>query len=326
MYKIYFGGNCAWPIIYFIIFRFKVREYFFENIGKILEITYYIGILFLIILYINFNYFQILDIKFIVNYFKIERPGQYTKSTGFIAAITPMIFSSCYLLSKSFHEYLEKKSFKVYFLLLVNFIFIIVTMRKILVILYPIIILFNYFMLKKNYNKKIIKNIIFGIALCLLINNFQIINLNNFSNYIFKSYNYFSSEKYSGVNERKQQFYSLLEGIKKSPFIGEGIGADVEVKRSSVVGAYELTYIAKIFQMGILGFSLWIFMIAFLLKKALYESRNKKIIKYYISGTVSILVVNASNPYLGSFEFDWMLYILLFLINNYSKKGKSVKL
>lgn len=52
----------------------------------------------------------------------------------------------------------------------------------------------------------------------------------------------------------------------------------------------------------------------FIIKKTLIyikDIENQSILSFLLA-IISILIVNTSNYYLGSFDFDWMLYILLF--------------
>lgn len=328
IYKYYLTINVIWPLIYFFIFSVPISKEILKKISKLLEYSFYLGILVLMILYINFNYKNIIELKYFVNYNEIHRPGQYSSITASIAAISPMLYINSILISKYLIKYIEIKEKKIFFIIFLSLLFLVLTMRKILIITNVITIIITLCFLYKKHKKQIIKFgiiAIFMIVFFLILNQkFKIIDIGKIVEYIFKSFDY-TQENYPGVEERKLQFRSLIIGFMETPFIGSGIGANTEYIRSSIPGMYELSYVAMLFQRGLLGTLVWLIFVISIFKKEIrfIKSKNLDIVLPYLCGFITLIVMNGTNPYIGSFEFDWMLYINLMVINLLGKKAKK---
>ncbi|MDM0103695.1 O-antigen ligase family protein [Variovorax sp. J22R24] len=125
------------------------------------------------------------------------------------------------------------------------------------------------------------------------------------------------SENASNV-ERRLQFEALWGGLKDSPFFGLGAGAAASYSRSiDQPWAYELSYMAFAFQYGLIGFSLYAsglcFIVLGLRRFVIYSGRNDFSF-CVLSGLISFLIANATNPYLGKFDFMWVIFIPLALV------------
>lgn len=59
---------------------------------------------------------------------------------------------------------------------------------------------------------------------------------------------------------RQMQMRELMKGIKESPVIGHGFGSYIEnfIRSSSLPFSYEIEYLSFVYQMGILGFTIFI--------------------------------------------------------------------
>lgn len=124
--------------------------------------------------------------------------------------------------------------------------------------------------------------------------------------------------------ERTLQFDSLIDGIGRSPFFGSGAGAAASYSRSDTQPwAYELFYFAFIFQYGIFGFSIYLFGIFLLVYGFFYSIKRsgKSSFQYFFfSGFVSFLIANGSNPYLGKFDYMWVVFIPFTILISSLKK------
>lgn len=139
------------------------------------------------------------------------------------------------------------------------------------------------------------------------------------------------SDASGNMGIRYIQFRALLEGWMESPLFGHGLGSVASIVRSDEMPwSYELTYLALLFQVGmvgviIYGFSvLWIFWQLIIIIKG----ENSQFIKITIPvfvGTLSFLIANATNPYLYKFDLMWVLFIPILIINLYKLDGKRSK-
>lgn len=125
--------------------------------------------------------------------------------------------------------------------------------------------------------------------------------------------------------ERKYQFESLYSSFENSPFVGNGAGAAGEYVRSiKQPWAYELFYVAFLFQYGVFGFSLYfigvlyisLLMLYICMDKSLDENRRFFFIKF-LSGFISFCIASATNPYLAKFDYMWVIFIPVAMVNCY---------
>ncbi len=126
-----------------------------------------------------------------------------------------------------------------------------------------------------------------------------------------------------GVGEslRTEQFFALLDGWQKNPLFGAGHGASASGSLRSVEmpWAYELSYVALLFQTGLIGFlfySLGVIWIFWMSLKIMHSDHwlNIYILPVFV-GTVCFLIANATNPYLAKFDYIWVIFLPVSLIN-----------
>ncbi len=122
---------------------------------------------------------------------------------------------------------------------------------------------------------------------------------------------------------RKQQFYALLAGWEESPILGAGHGAALPsvVRSAEMPWAFELSYVALLYQTGLAGFLayasgvVWIFWMGMRIVRS-----NDRLGRYMLPvlvGTACFLLANASNPYLGKYDFLWVLFLPIGIINSW---------
>ncbi len=125
--------------------------------------------------------------------------------------------------------------------------------------------------------------------------------------------------------ERTYQFDALAEGIEGNVVFGSGAGAAAGYSRSfEQPWAYELFYMAIIFQYGFIVSLVYISGILYLVWGQLkcigcqslkYESRLFSLC--FFSGFISFLIATATNPYLGKFDYMWVIFIPVIMINSF---------
>lgn len=125
-----------------------------------------------------------------------------------------------------------------------------------------------------------------------------------------------------GGDERVRQFDSLIDGIYESNFIGAGHGVSASVIRNDAnPWKYELLWVSTIFHTGIFGFLIYSIP-ALLVFFAFFKLAKKENINDYdifvLSGFLSILIASNTNPYLQSFDFQWMfVFPCVYFYNRY---------
>ncbi|MDA8088008.1 MAG: hypothetical protein M0Z75_15075 [Nitrospiraceae bacterium] len=129
---------------------------------------------------------------------------------------------------------------------------------------------------------------------------------------------------------REQQYRALMGAWSRRPLFGAGHGAvDWEsVRNYKMPWSYELSYLALLFHVGIVGFSIYGIGVLWIIWKAVGIIRSGDRMGLYmlpvLVGMICYLVVNATNPFLEKFDNLWVLFLPLALINyNYLLKGRS---
>lgn len=341
VFKFYFVSTLGSIIIYFILFN--IPKFINIDILKKIEYIYiyafFINFLFYFLMYIHYNYYSfspilIDNIVKIGKIIEIQRPGQYNKITVSSSFLVPASFIIPYLTSKYFLEVKKNYIFRLFCWDIVFIIFFIISLRKIQFIIFILTNIFLFIIVKFLANKNIrseINNylkwsILIFFILIFINSKYKIYDFSNLISYVLRSFNYSSENtSYSGVFERKIQFSSLMEGFLSNLqtfLIGKGIGSNANVIRSNIPGGYELTYIAMLFQRGIIGTMLYfIFILSFFYKYVKFLSSKQYlddtkiyVIKYGL-GFLGIFLASATNPAFESVEYSWMIFINIFVIS-----------
>lgn len=129
--------------------------------------------------------------------------------------------------------------------------------------------------------------------------------------------------------ERSLQFDSLLDGFLMSPMIGAGAGAAASYTRSiEYPWAYELSYVAFLYQYGLFGCAIYtagIFYILFFLVKSVNKYGRASFEFAFLSGFITFMIANATNPYLTKFDYMWVIFVPFALINSFESIVLSKK-
>lgn len=120
---------------------------------------------------------------------------------------------------------------------------------------------------------------------------------------------------------RYEQLGVLWRGWLEHPFLGSGHGAGAlgSIRSDTMPWAYELSYLALLFQTGIVGFTaylagvLWIFHAGIkIIREGGFLGR---IMLPMLTGFSGLLIANATNPYLLKFDGMWMFFLPLAVVN-----------
>lgn len=231
----------------------------------------------------------------------------------------------------------NKLKIKSLILVLVMLVLILLTGRRAFFLSYGFSLVFLVFIslyLRKDLQTNIFRKLygvifFFAISLIAFVSFFGI----DLQVYIEKFYSIFDFSSNDSNLERVYQFRALYEGISNAPLFGSGAGAVAEYTRSSEQPwAYELSYVAFIFHYGMLGFMIYlsgiVYIFVSLLKicKDKIVSRDVKVsIVSFLAGFVAFLVANSTNPYLMKFDYMWVIFIPVMIINAYKiEKGEQL--
>jgi hypothetical protein len=153
----------------------------------------------------------------------------------------------------------------------------------------------------------LIGSMVFGLDLSALFENF----LSGFD---------FGDPDNLSAARRAEQFNALIGEWKSSPFIGFGHGSNAHSAPGDVIPwAYELQYIALLFQTGILGMLVYGSAVAWLMYQVVRLSRKYADLAVLmlpaLVGLVCFLIANATNPYLSKFDYLWVIFLPVGLVN-----------
>jgi len=210
---------------------------------------------------------------------------------------------------------------------IINLSLVIISGKRILlliILLLPILVLFFSYFLPGHQKRGIIKRTIGNyliiflilIVIYLIFGTLYEYNLGN----MLKNLTLFDDSVRNIENVRYEQFEALINGWLQNPILGAGHGAAVDLVRSEKYRwAYELTYVALLYQVGLVGFMAyfagvtWIFWMAIKIIKM--SDRMAQHMIPVIVGSLCFLIANSTNPYLVTFDYIWVVFYPIGLIN-----------
>lgn len=120
---------------------------------------------------------------------------------------------------------------------------------------------------------------------------------------------------------RNKQFYALTRGWLDKPIFGAGLGASVvgSIRSETMPWSYELSYVALLYQTGIVGFLAYAAAIAWTFWRGIQVIGDgghlAQVMIPLLVGLCGLLIANGTNPYLGCFDEMWTLFLPLAVIN-----------
>jgi O-antigen ligase len=136
----------------------------------------------------------------------------------------------------------------------------------------------------------------------------------------------------SNSGARLLQAEILLKGFWQHPLLGVGLGVSHPelIRSSDTPWSYELTYLAMLYQTGILGFCSYVALVsvpALKLIVMLRDGENYKENRWVfpiLVGYIFVLIANSTNPYLNRFDAVWIIVIMSLLAENLAKKQNCI--
>jgi hypothetical protein len=311
-----------WPICYIIIISSFNKINYFVKIIKIMMLAAWTIIIHTFILFfsslfmISTPFFNI-DVGYAIGFYNsfIEYT---THNIVTLIFIVPFILSL--MITKLNIEYFSKSGY--YLICFLLLVLVLISGRTSFQLNLVFFIFINVIvqMFRKNKFRIIVLffvSFIFIIISLVVINYFYKIDIGAIFLDIKNKFDFEPSYNTSG-GIRGMQFRALITSWKERPLLGWGAGVGTETYNRGATG-FELVYIARLFQTGILGIILYfsyiswiIYRCILLIKKRTYLS---KIMYGILNGFICFMIANATNPYLDTFDHMWVLYLPLAIIN-----------
>ena len=136
--------------------------------------------------------------------------------------------------------------------------------------------------------------------------------------------------KAAGDDARRVQFTSLIDGWLDHPTFGAGLGAVANgpIRSIETPWAYELSYVALLFDVGIVGVLIYAAALGNIVRRTVAVARTTAELRPWaipvLVGMTSFLIANATNPYLLKFDSMWVLFLPVALLNVYAIRQENV--
>lgn len=324
IFKILAPTYIIWPIIYTIVLVISSRKFETFDLTKLfviitIAISSYI-------LYFNLNFMGYLPsltiIKWLPKYVINDDLGYIG---FFVPNITSLFFLVPYIIANlvNYNDQVIMKKRYLWIAAVLSTIAVLLTGRRALIAVVAISPFISLLLsrFKADRFKAIIKKLTIGIIIVFLLvmGYFQIGKLMKVE---LRINNTQTAEIKEGTEIRYSQFDALIHDWKEKPLLGHGFGVDAKLSvRSNVPGTYELSYVAMLFQTGVVGMIFYIALMIWLFSMCIKIIKLKSISAVYmiptLTGMMSVLIGNSTNPYIQSFDGLWIFFYPLALVNSY---------
>lgn len=337
--RYYYLIYLVWPVVFPIIFT-VLKETNIKHIIKLFEVSYTVILITGIMTFLkwNFGLFSFFNQElFGYEFDELARPMFLLISHSGPALVE--FFALFGFLLAYYCIDSNGITFRRWMLLFTGMLYIVLSSRRIMImgfIFIPIIYIALYSLMKFHSKPKVVANKPKVVANTVRLYIFPIIAMVFGMGYIFLDSDdamlfftsAFSSDGDLGSSEnlRLDQYTALINGWHDNFLLGAGTGIDAKVSRSNIPGTYELSYIAILFERGTLGgffyFSLLAYPIiqAIRLGKQSNELQTKQLLISYSTCYIAMLIANATNPYLSAFDFMWIIFLFIVILNLTEKK------
>lgn len=303
-----------WPIL-FTYFSFLIDKKYFYSLLKVIK--YYLTVILVtgILACIVFN-LSLMQVEEFMGYNSAIRPGY-----PIVGIMGPSVTSMIFWYFFYFTRFLLNKDVGLTdrINLILGIIYILMTSRRILFLNFFLVFVFIVLLIpfvkkgiQKTEMKRMFKKRIGAIMLTVfvLMGAAYWLGLFDFS----AIGDFLTKTGEASDTPRLLQSEALIEGWMESPFVGNGSGVNASVVRSETPGTYELSYLAMLFERGIIGTVIFFLMYLVLM---VWSIRCLKKDAINLTDTFALIIAlnlfmlaNATNPYLNAFDYMWFLFIL----------------
>ncbi len=160
------------------------------------------------------------------------------------------------------------------------------------------------------------------------------VDLRDLGDYFGSGFNLSAQTPDGDAVERRQELIALSRGWLQRPLLGAGLGASAlgSIRSETTPWAYELCYLAILYQTGLFGFLAYAAGIAWIFWRGVKIVGEggplAELMIPMLVGFSALLIANATNPYLEKFDEMWTLFLPLAVINRgyRSKRLAGMKL
>ena len=209
------------------------------------------------------------------------------------------------------------RSYWIYFGIVLNVALVVLSGRRALLVgfaLTPIILI----VATRVSQARLVKLVVPSIALCaaaIVAIRALHIDLEATLTYLTTGY------KAAGDEARRVQLHSLMDGWREHPIFGAGVGAVARgpIRSIETPWAYELSYVALLFNIGVVGVLIYGTAVGNIIRRTASVARASVELRPWATpvlvGMASFLIGNATNPYLLKFDSMWVLFLPVALLN-----------
>lgn len=330
-----------WPVVFLFFCFYKTDEKYLFKLYKVIEVA-----LICISIYVIYKVLSIFGFLPTYDIYGDTEGRELMFNDGNIELSIPAATTLMFIVPSVITLYLLTKEKRLIPIILLAFIAVILTSRRALllsVIVTPLICLcFSFFFLKKQAVKLLNKQIlsmylmvfVFFLIIFIVLAQLKVFDFKVFFSMILEGFDFSGNNSSDpGAMIRADQFTLLMKSWSEKPFLGWGYGSVSEyiIRSDETPFIYELSYIALLFQTGIVGFVIYMSLIFWIFYK-FYKLRNSIDLimnKYNISilvGLTTFLLANATNPYLYAFDHMWTLFYPLLILNTLVLENNKLKL
>lgn len=198
---------------------------------------------------------------------------------------------------------------------------------QVVIVLSIVIGIISYARLTKNKALTYLTLILIISSVCVA----YIIYATRINTFISEFFSNFISKKSKSVDgsQRYIQLTALINGWLSSPssfIIGNGTGSFTEdcIRSLEQPWSYELSYVALLFQKGLVGFSIFLIIAIYGIRKLNKYNGYDWITKPVLFGYIGFLTANVTDPIMAKFSYIW-IYFLPFLVASLCKTDKRLK-
>lgn len=190
------------------------------------------------------------------------------------------------------------------------------------------ILFFRYFQPyeEKGRNRKFLYHLaILGACSLLLLSFYLGIHFDKLSQIFLNAFDITKLTSDLGSLARYEQLHALLQGWSEHVFLGAGHGASAasygSVRSETMPWAYELYYLALLYQVGLIGFLAYASAIIWVYWLGIKVIRDGGILGQMmlscLVGMSCMLVATGTNPYLARFDGWWVIFLPVAVINRW---------
>jgi hypothetical protein len=319
---------CIYPIFFAFFLLFLVKNSYFVNIVQIIFIAH----LFIVCYDLLYAWGVLVGVD-IPNIYNVEIPFSiYSTSSRMnfvnlntLTFTTPVLF----LLLLAKYEIGISKILQSIVMFATFFLLIISGRRSVMLMM--IVLPLIPFIFSGFFSKKIKNVIIKSTSLFLLILFIIFLKINSDNPEIIKGYSEVFMNAFDSGKEpiKFAQQDMLTQKFIEKPLFGQGSGAmffEPSPGRMIFADQYELSYHFKLASSGIIGFIIIVGTYLWIFFYGLYISRKNNDILFlsFLVGYFFMLIADATNPVLCSFDLIWPIYLCLARINYWELNKRVV--